>query len=108
MDQGTLAAGCCWRCRRTDTERREVLVPIEGMDEPQLLEECVERLRLDCVATRWHDRKPGPGLGEGVRQMYQTDYDAHRDCGPDCLLARQALGHLIASNHASVNPETGQ
>lgn len=87
----------CWRCGRTETERREVSVQTADMLDEAVLEECVDR--MDCIRTRFDDNKPGPGLGEGVRQMYQADYDAHRDCGPDCLLARLSLGHLIASNN---------
>lgn len=82
----------CWRCGRTDTERREVLVPIEGEAESRLLEECVERLRLDCVATRFHDRKPGPILA-----IYQDEYRRHSECDPPCLDLKQAAEHLIAN-----------
>jgi hypothetical protein len=82
----------CWRCGRTDQDQK----PADPALHPDGTVECVDP--MDCVRVRFHDGKPGPSLGEGVRRMYQADYDAHRDCGPDCLLGRQALGHLIASS----------
>jgi hypothetical protein len=100
----------CWRCERTDTERRDVEVQTRDMPYPKLLEECVNR--MDCVATRFHDRKPGPGvemaglirnssLGVALREIYKDEYRKHRDCDPPCLDLKQAAEHLIASG---VNP----
>ncbi len=83
----------CWRCGRADQEQK----PADPALHPAGTVECVDH--MDCIRTRFDDNMPGPSLGTGVRQMYQADYDAHRDCGPDCLLARLARGHLIASDN---------
>jgi hypothetical protein len=91
----------CWRCGRTDTERREEWVQTKSMTEEQLLESCLDL--MDCIRTRFDDNKPGPSRGDAVAMLYQAEYDAHRDCGPDCLTARLSLGHLIASRR---RPET--
>lgn len=85
----------CWRCGRTNTERRPASA---GLHRPGT-EECVDH--MDCIRTRFDDQKPGPGLGDKLLEIYQDEYRRHRDCDPPCVDASQALQHLIASG---VNP----